>query len=264
MSDVLAEICAVKREHVAAGKRARSMASLLAELPDERPRGFAAALRRTCDGGGHALIAEVKKASPSKGLIRADFDPARLAQAYRDGGASCLSVLTDAPYFQGADAFLDQARQASGLPALRKDFMLDPWQIAESRQLGADCILLILACLDDGQVAELAAQALELGMDVLAEVHDAQEMERALRLPDTCLLGVNNRNLKSLRVDLATFELLAPMVPPDRFLVAESGLYAHADLLRMRDAGARAYLVGESLMREADVTAATCRLLGRS
>jgi indole-3-glycerol phosphate synthase len=264
MTDVLAEICAVKREHVAACKKERGLAALLADLPAERPRGFKAALAHAEGAGRHALIAEVKKASPSKGLIRADFDPAVLALAYRDGGATCLSVLTDAPYFQGADSFLDAARQSSGLPALRKDFMVDPWQIAESRWLGADCVLVIMACLDDAQAAELAAAAVTLDMDVLVEVHDEAELERALRLPDSCMLGVNNRNLKTLKVDLATFERLAPLVPSGRFLVAESGLYGHGDLVRMHAAGAKAYLVGESLMREKDVTAATKRLLGLS
>ncbi|WP_027136067.1 indole-3-glycerol phosphate synthase TrpC [Geminicoccus roseus] len=264
MTDVLAEICAVKREHVARRKREHSLAALLAGLPAEPPRGFAAALAKAKAIGRHALIAEIKKASPSKGLIRADFDPASLALAYRDGGATCLSVLTDAPYFQGADGFLAEARGSSGLPALRKDFMVDPWQIAESRFLGADCVLVIMACLDDAQAAELAAAAMELRMDVLVEVHDEAEMERALRLDERCLLGVNNRNLKSLKVDLANFERLAPLVPEGRFLVAESGMYGHADLIRMQAAGASAYLVGESLMREADVTAATRNLLGLS
>jgi indole-3-glycerol phosphate synthase len=262
MSDVLAEICAAKREHVAARKVARPLARLEAELPRERPRGFAAALEAARAGGRHALIAEIKKASPSKGLIRADFDPPTLARAYRAGGAACLSVLTDAPYFQGQDEYLAAARAAVPLPALRKDFILDPWQIVESRWLGADCVLLIMACLDDGQARELADVALGLGMDVLVEVHDEAELTRALKLPETTLLGVNNRDLKSLKVDLATFERLAPLVPEGRLLVAESGLYGHADLERMAAAGAGAYLVGESLMREADVTEATRRLLG--
>lgn len=264
MTDVLAEICAVKREEVAAGKRERSLAALTADLPAEPPRGFKAALAATEAAGRHALVAEIKKASPSKGLIRADFDPAVLATAYQAGGAACLSVLTDRRYFQGNDAYLAAARRQTGLPALRKDFMVDPWQIAESRWIGADCVLLIMACLSDGQATELAAAAFELGMDVLVEVHDEQELDRALRLPKTCLLGVNNRDLKSLKVDLATFERLAPRVPSDRLLIAESGLYGHDDLTRMQAAGARAYLVGESLMRADDVTTATRRLLGLS
>jgi indole-3-glycerol phosphate synthase len=262
MKDVLAEICAAKREHVREAQRSRPLARLEAELPVEPPRGFAAALRASRAEGRHALIAEIKKASPSKGLIRADFDPFTLARAYEAGGAACLSVLTDEPYFQGRDEYLAAARAAVRLPVLRKDFMLDPWQVVEARWLGADCILLIMAALDDGAAKELAAAALGLGMDVLVEVHDEAELDRALGLPEPTLLGVNNRDLKSLKVDLATFERLAPRMPEGRLLVAESGLHGHADLARMAAAGAGAYLVGESLMREADVTAATRRLLG--
>lgn len=260
MSDVLARICAVKREHVARRKAELPLPRLLASLPAEPPRGFCRALERAHAAGRHPLIAEIKKASPSKGLIRADFDPPALACAYLEGGAACLSVLTDEPFFQGRDDYLAAARAAVPLPALRKDFLLDPWQVAESRALGADCVLLIMACLEDAVAAELAATAAELGMDALVEVHDAAEMERALRLPGT-LLGINNRNLKTLAIDLAVFEGLARLAPPDRLLVAESGLYSHDDLLRMAAAGARAFLVGESLMREPDVTAATRRLL---
>ena len=260
MSDVLARICAVKHEHIARRKAELPLARLLASLPDEPTRGFARALESAHGAGRHALIAEIKKASPSKGLIREDFDPPTLARAYQAGGAACLSVLTDEPFFQGRDDYLAAARAAVPLPALRKDFLLDPWQVAESRALGADCVLLIMACLEDAVAAELAATAAELGMDALVEVHDAAEMERALRLPGT-LLGINNRNLKTLAIDLAVFEGLARLAPPDRLLVAESGLYSHHDLLRMAAAGARAFLVGESLMREPDVTAATRRLL---
>ncbi len=260
MTDVLARICAIKREHVARRKTALPMASLLAGLPDEPPRGFARTLAAAAADGRLALIAEIKKASPSRGVIRADFDPPALARAYALGGAACLSVLTDTPFFQGEDEYLQAARAAAPLPALRKDFMLDPWQIVESRALGADCVLLIMACLEDAIARDLAAVAAEHGMDVLVEVHDEAELDRALSLPGT-LLGINNRNLKTLEIDLATFERLAPRAPADRLLVAESGLYAHADLRRMADAGARAFLVGESLMREADVAGATRRLL---
>jgi indole-3-glycerol phosphate synthase len=261
MSDTLARICTVKREHVARRKAAIPLARLLERLPEAPPRGFARALHEASAAGRLPLIAEIKRASPSKGLIRADFEPAALARAYAAGGATCLSILTDEPFFQGSDDFLDTARSAVPLPALRKDFMLDPWQIVESRVLGADCVLLIMACLDDAAARELAATASELGMDVLVEVHDDAELDRALTMPPS-LLGINNRNLKTLAVDLGTFGRLAQRVPRDRMLVAESGLYSHADLQQMAAAGARAFLVGESLMREPDVAGATRRLLG--
>ena len=261
MSDVLARSCADQRDHVRATRAARDIGSVeRAAKAAPTPRGFARSLSDAVAAGRYGLIAELKKASPSKGLIRDDFDPPALAQAYAAGGASCLSVLTDEPYFQGHDDFLVAARSAVELPVLRKDFMLEPYQILESRALGADCVLLIMAALDDGQAAELAATAAEWGMDVLAEVHDAAELERALEL-ETDLIGVNNRNLKTLEVDIAMTEALAPKVPAERLLVSESGLYSPADLARMAVAGARCFLVGESLMREADVEAATRALL---
>ena len=261
MSDILARICADKRAHLARAKAAVSEAALITGLATAPPlRPFAAALERHLAEGRYGLIAEIKKASPSAGLIRADFDPAELALAYEAGGATCLSVLTDAPYFQGSDDDLRAARRAANLPVLRKDFILDPYQVIESRVIGADCVLLILAALSDSIARELAAAAAELGLDALAEVHDAAELERALRL-GVRLIGINNRNLKTLAVDLNTTEELAPLAPPDRIVVAESGIRGPRDLDRLAAAGARAFLVGETLMREADVAAATRHLL---
>jgi indole-3-glycerol phosphate synthase len=261
MTDTLARITAETANHVAACKARRPLAELeRAAKAADPPRGFARALKGAIAAGRYGLIAEIKKASPSKGLIRADFDPPSLARAYERGGASCLSVLTDEPHFQGKDEFLMQARAATKLPVLRKDFMIDPYQIVESRALGADCVLLIMACLDDQIAAEFARLAHLWGMDVLVEVHDGEELERALHV-DSDLVGINNRNLKTLAVDLATTEELAPKVPKNRVLVAESGLASPADLARMAKAGASAFLIGESFMRKPDVEAAVRAIL---
>ena len=258
--DVLAGIAAYKREDVAVRKRARSQAEMEAlARAASPPRGFAAALARRA-GPAPALIAEIKKASPSKGLIRPDFDPPALARAYAEGGAACLSVLTDGPSFQGADDYLASARAAVPLPAIRKDFLVDPWQVAESRALGADAILVILAMIDDALAAELMAEADRLGMDALVEVHDAAEMARAAAL-GARLVGVNNRDLRTFAVDLETTRRLAPLAPSGALLVAESGIATAADAAQVRTSGARAMLVGESLMRQADVAAATRALL---
>jgi indole-3-glycerol phosphate synthase len=261
MSDRLAEICATKREEVAARKGLATIDDLDRAARDATaPRGFRRALDARA-AAGFGLIAEIKKASPSKGLIRADFRPAEHAIAYQQGGAACLSVLTDAPYFQGHEDYLMDARAASDLPVLRKDFTIDPWQVAEARAIGADAILIIVAALEDAEMAEIEAAALERGMDVLVEVHDEAEMERAHRLRSR-LIGVNNRDLKTFRTDLATSERLAPLAPEGALLVGESGIESHADCLRLAEAGVRCFLVGESLMRQDDVEAATRALLG--
>jgi indole-3-glycerol phosphate synthase len=261
-SDILAQICANTRAAVAQSKTRTSVETLRYEIGmrNDAPRGFGSALKEAVAAGRYGLIAEIKKASPSGGLIRADFDPPALARAYRDGGATCLSVLTDQTHFQGAPDHLMAAREAVDLPVLRKDFILDPWQVYESRAMGADCILLILAALTDPVACELEALARALDMDVLAEVHNRRELERALGL-QTSLIGLNNRDLNTLVTDLAITEELAPLVPPDRFLIAESGIRTNADVRRLAAVGPHCFLVGESLMRQPDVATATRKLL---
>ncbi|MBL9071153.1 MAG: indole-3-glycerol phosphate synthase TrpC [Sphingopyxis sp.] len=256
----LTEILATKAEEVAQRRLAYSISDL-DRIDAGAPRGFQAALQAKIDAGRYGLIAEIKKASPSKGLIRPDFNPADHARAYAAGGAACLSVLTDAPWFQGHEEFLIAARTACDLPVLRKDFMIDPWQVAEARSIGADAILIIVAALDDGTMREIEAAAVERGMDVLVEVHDEAELDRALGRLQSRLIGVNNRDLRTFETDLAVTERLAKRVPEGTLLVGESGIATHADCRRLAESGVSAFLVGESLMRQSDVTSATKALL---
>lgn len=262
MSDILERICADKREYLKTAKSKESLADLEDRARNApRPRGFVAALEKKVEQGRFGLIAEIKKASPSAGLIRSDFDPESLAGIYEEGGAACLSVLTDEKYFQGKDYYLALARSACKLPILRKDFMVDPWQITESRALGADCILLILAALSDVQAKEMEDAALDYGMDVLIEVHDEAEFDRALCLSSP-LIGVNNRNLKTMKTDISTTHRLASRLVPGRVLVAESGLKTHDDLQNLAETGVKRFLIGETLMRQPDVLSATRAILG--
>ncbi|MEE2662190.1 MAG: indole-3-glycerol phosphate synthase TrpC [Pseudomonadota bacterium] len=266
MTDTLSKICVEKRQHIALSKKQEPLNKIEEKAKAAgNPRGFYQKLKSAADNGIYGLVAEVKKASPSKGLIRKDFNPTQIAAAFKNGGATCLSVLTDVPYFQGKNEHLIRARSTVNLPILRKDFILDPYQIAESRALGADCILLIMAALDNVLASELEASAInDWGMDVLIEIHDTKELDRAMKLRSP-LLGINNRNLKTLKTDIETTRRLAPLVKEaERLVVSESGLYTPEDLALMYDAGAKCFLIGESLMRQDDIEKATRRLLNRT
>ena len=262
MVNILEEICNKKRRHVANQKSKLSEANLLKKLnKTEKTKGFLNSLKEARSANNFGLIAEIKKASPSKGLIRKDFDPATIARSYKLGGATCLSVLTDKPYFKGADTYLKEARNAANLPTLRKDFIIDAYQVIESRVIGADCILIIMACVSDTDADNFITIAHEFAMDVLIEVHTREELDRALKF-SPALIGINNRDLKTLKIDLKMTETLAPLITGDTLVISESGLYSNKDLLRMRKIGINSFLVGESLMRQQDVEGATRHLLG--